>query len=128
MPRAGAAAYLAIATPANHRLDVDFDRFNGADRADLAAARMDLRDIAATEHAFDRNLAHLALPNAAAAWAHTLISTNEDRAALTARAAESISLAQLNGLRPTLTAANAPVERAVTAIRADLGLPPPDTH
>jgi hypothetical protein len=123
-----AAAYLAIATPANHRLDVDFDRFDGADRGDLAAARADLRDIAATEHGFDRNLARLALPPAAAAWARTLVSTNEARVALTARAASSTSLPGLNALRPALVAANAPVERAVTAIRADLALPPPDTH
>ncbi|RAG87237.1 hypothetical protein DN069_01465 [Streptacidiphilus pinicola] len=125
---AAAAAYLAIATPANHRLDADFDRFDGADRGDLAAARADLRDIAATEHAFDRDLARLALPQAAAAWVRPLISANETRADLTARAATSGSLPLLNGLRPRLTAANAPVERAVTGIRADLGLPPPDTH
>jgi hypothetical protein len=123
-----AAAYLAIATPANHRLDADFDRFDGPDRGDLASARADLRDIAATEHAFDHNLARLALPPMAAAWARTLITTNEARADLTARAAASPSLPHLNALRPALTAANAPVERAVTAIRAGLALPPPDTH
>ncbi|WP_042431607.1 hypothetical protein [Streptacidiphilus anmyonensis] len=125
---AGASSYLAITTPANHRLDTDFDRFDGPDHADLAAARADLRDIAVTERAFDHDLARLALPAAAASWAHTLASTNEARAQLTSRAANSTSLARLNDLRPALTSANAPVERAVTALRADLGLPPPDTH
>ena len=123
-----ATAYLALATPANHRLDVDFDRLDGPDRGDLAAARADLHDIAATEHAFDRGLAKLALPKAAAAWVQPLIRANESRVALTTRAARSGSLSQLNALRPALTAANAPVERAVTGIRADLGLPPPATH
>lgn len=125
---AAAAAYLAVATPANHRLDVDFDRLDGSDRGDLPAARADLRDIAATEHAFDRSLARLALPPAAAAAARTLISANEARADLTACAAEATSLPRLDGLRPRLTAANVPVERAVTSTRADLGLPPPETR
>ncbi|MEY9846069.1 hypothetical protein [Streptacidiphilus sp. MAP5-3] len=124
-----AAAYLAIASTGNTRLDRDFDRFNGPDRSDLTASAADLRDIATTEHAFDQRLAHLTLtlPPEAATWARTLIRANEARASLTLRAADSTSLRQLGGLRPSLTAANAPVERAVSAIRATLGLPPPDT-
>jgi hypothetical protein len=37
------------------------------------------------------------------------------------------SLRQLNGYQPRLDAANEPVEQAVTVIRSQLGLPPPDT-
>ncbi|WP_042374608.1 hypothetical protein [Streptacidiphilus neutrinimicus] len=125
---AAAAAYVAIANPANHRLDTDFDRFDGPDRGDLARARTDLRDIAATEHAFDQDLARLELPPAAVTWAQVLVGANEARAALTSRAAANTALPQLNALRPVLSAMNAPVERAVTALRADLRLPPPDTH
>ncbi|MBF9072712.1 hypothetical protein [Streptacidiphilus fuscans] len=122
-----AAAYLAIARTGNARLDKDFDRFSGPDRNQLAASAADLRDIAATEHVFDQHLAQLALPAQAAARAHTLIRANEARASLTLRAADSTTLRQLDSLRPSLTAANAPVERAVSAIRTTLGLPPPDT-
>lgn len=122
-----AAAYLAIATTGNTRLDKDFDRFNGPDRNHITASAADLRDIAATEHIFDQHLAQLTLPAPAAAWAHTLIRANEARANLTLRAADSTTLRQLDSLGPSLTAANAPVERAVSRIRTTLGLPPPDT-
>jgi hypothetical protein len=110
------------ATPAP---DKDFDRFNGLDRNHRTASAAGLRDIAATEHAFDQHLTHLAQPAQAAAWAHTLIRANEARAALTLRAADSTSLLQLDSLRPSLTAANVPAQRAVSAIRATLGMPPP---
>jgi len=122
------AAYLAIATADNERLDTAFDHLDGRDRADLGAARADLRAIAATERDFDRRIARLALPPGASACAKTLTRANEARADLTARAATSPSLKQLHSLRGQLNAANTPVEHAVTALRADLGLPRPDTH
>ena len=122
-----AAAYLSIALAGNKRLDKDFDREHGPDRDNLTAARADLRDIAATERLFDQRLAALALPPGPESWARTLITVNESRAALTSRAAASSSLSQLDSFQPQLTAANVPVEQAVTAIRADLGLPAPDT-
>ncbi|WP_042388267.1 hypothetical protein [Streptacidiphilus melanogenes] len=122
-----AAAYLAIATTGNRRLDADFDHLEDRDHANPPTARADLRDIAATERAFDQQLARLALPSAVEASARTLIRVNETRADLTARAAASTSLGQLHAAQAALTAANAPVERAVAAIRAELGLPPPDT-
>jgi hypothetical protein len=122
-----AAAYLTIANAGNKRLDTDFDRLQGPDRVDLAAARADLRDIAATEHLFDQRLAALKLPPGPEAWAHTLIRVNETRAALTTRAAAGVSPAQLAGYRRPLAAANVPVESAATAIRVELGLPAPDT-
>ncbi|SEL80916.1 hypothetical protein [Streptacidiphilus jiangxiensis] len=121
-----AAAYLAIAEAGNARLDKDVDRFDGPDRGRLTASTADLRDIAATERTFDQRLAQLALPARAAASARSLIAANEARATLTLRAARSTSLRQLEGLRPALTAANAPVERSVRAIRLSLALPPPD--
>ncbi|WP_370110997.1 hypothetical protein [Streptacidiphilus sp. MAP12-33] len=126
--RAAASAYLALAVPANGRLERDFDRFEGPDRGHLAASRADLRDIAATERAFDRGLARLTLPADAAGWARTLVRVNETRADLTVRVAADATSAALDAQRPALTAANVPVERAVTELRADLRLPPPDTH
>jgi hypothetical protein len=122
-----AGAYLRIAVAANKRLDADFDRVQGPDRADLAASAADLRDIAATELQFDRRLAALALPPAPENRAHALIRANEARAALTSQAAASRSAARLGSYQRPLAAENVPVERAAIAIRADLGLPAPDT-
>ena len=122
-----AASYLVIADEGNKRLDTDFDRFDKTDRGDLAASIADLRDIAVTEHRFDQRLDGLTLPAAPAFTARTLITVNEARAALTRQAAAATSMAQLDGYRARLTAADAPVEQAVRAIRAELGLPAPDT-
>ena len=122
-----AAAYLTIANAGNKALDSDFDREQGPDHDNLAAATADLRDVVATEHLFDQRLTALVLPPGPEDWAHTLFTVNEARAALTAQAAASTSLAQLASYQSQLTAANVPVEQAVTAIRAELGLPAPDS-
>jgi len=124
---AAAARYLAIADAGNRRLDTDFDRLTGPDRGSLPAARADLRDAAATERRFDRSLPAIALPSATEAVAHTLFTVNEARAALTTEAASSTGLPQLHVYEQRLSAANRPVEQAVTTIRSQLGLPPPDT-
>jgi hypothetical protein len=124
----GAAAYLAIAREGNSRLEIDFDRLGGPDAANLAAARADLRDAAATEHLFDQRLAALALPAPTDAVARTLVAVNESRAKLTTEAATaSMSPHLLQQYEQRLSAANAPVEQAVTTIRSQLGLPPPAT-
>jgi DNA-binding IclR family transcriptional regulator len=122
-----AAAYLAIAEKFNKQLDHEFDALADAEHDDLTAARTDLREIAATEHAFDQRLAALSLPSGADATARALITANEARAALTMQAAASGTLDQLGGYKTRLTAANAQVERPVRVIRAELGLPAPDT-
>jgi len=124
--RAAAREYLAIARPANRRLDADFDGL-GDDRGNLAAARADLRDAAATERRFDRRLLALDLPPATETVARLLVTANEARARLTTAAAASTSLSQLHRYQPRLTAANQPVEEAVRVIRSQLGLPPPET-
>jgi hypothetical protein len=124
--RKAARSYLAIALPANRRLETDFDGLKDH-RGDLAAATADLRDAAATERQFDRQLLALKLPAATETVAHQLVTTNEARARLTTAAAASTSLAQLHGYEPRLTAANKPVEEAVRVIRNQLGLPPPET-
>jgi hypothetical protein len=125
--KAVARQYLAIAVPANHRLDVDFDGLDDNAHDNLAAAEADLRDAAATERQFDRRLLALTLPPATEAVARLLVTANQGRARLTETAAASTSLSQLRGYRHRLTAANAPVEEAVRAIRSQLGLPPPET-
>lgn len=122
-----AARYLAIALPANRRLEVDFDGLKDHERDDLPAAVADLNAAAATERQFDRNLLSLTLPPAVKAMARLMVSANQARARLSSEAARSTSLAQLRGYQRRLTAANAPVEDAVRVIRDQLGLPPPQT-
>ena len=124
--KAAAHSYLAIALPANRRLDTDFDGLKDH-RGDLAAARADLRDAAATEREFDRRLLALKLPPATEAVARQLVTVNEARARLATAAAASTSLSQLHRYQPRLTAANEPVEDFVRVIRRQLGLPPPET-
>lgn len=125
--RVAAARYLAIARPANRRLDHDFDSFGDSSRDNLAAAKADLRDAAATERKFDRQLLALKLPTAAEAVARIMVTANRSRLQLTETAARSGSLAALRRYAPLLTAANAAVEDAVRVIRDQLGLPPPHT-
>lgn len=122
-----AARYMAIAEPANRRLETDFDGLDRYDHSDLARAQAALRDAAATERRFDRQLLALRLPAAEQRTARLLTAANEARARLTAAAAGARSLTQLRADEPRLTAANAPVEEAVRVIRSQLGLPPPQT-
>jgi hypothetical protein len=124
--KAAARSYLAIARPANRRLETDFDGLDDH-RNDLAAAKADLRDAAATERQFDRRLLALKLPAATETVARLLVTANEARTRLTTVAAASTSLSQLHRYEPRLTAANASVEEAVRVIRSQLGLPPPET-
>jgi hypothetical protein len=124
-----AARYLAIAQPANRRLDHDFDDgIDGPDRDNLAAADADLRDAASTERSFDRQLVLVPLAPDTEAMARILVAVNQSRARLTSEAAASTSLAQLHAYAARLTAANVPVEDAVRVIRSELGLPPPESR
>jgi hypothetical protein len=126
--REAAARYLAIAVPANRRLDHDFDDgVNGADRENLAAARADLRDAAATERRFDRLVLELHLAPDTEAMARRLVTANQSRARLTDMAAEATSLPRLRAFEARLDGANVPVENAVRVIRAELGLPAPES-
>ena len=122
-----AAGYMTIARPANRRLETDLEGIEHRDRNDLAAATADLRDAAATERMFDRQLLAMRLPPATEAVARQLVTANEARARLTDQAATSASLRQLRQYERRLDAANRPVEDAVRVIRSQLGLPPPET-
>ncbi|MDR3031540.1 MAG: hypothetical protein LBV78_00245 [Kitasatospora sp.] len=117
--------YLAIALPANHRLDHEVEGFADHQRSDLAAAEADLRAEAATEHRFDRRLAAIPFPSGITAMARALIVANQSRAAQTGRQARSASLARLHSLAAQHRAADASVEFGVRLIRQALSLPPP---
>jgi hypothetical protein len=125
--KALAARYLAIARAGNKRLEVEFDRLHKEDRLRLAAARRDLREIAATERLFDRRLLGIRFPAATERIAQFLNWVNQARARMTAAAASSPSLARLRADERRLTEANKPVEQAVAILRSQLGLPPPET-
>ena len=122
-----AARYLTIARPANGELDHDFDGLKDNRNRDLAAAAADLRDAAATERRFDGQLIAIAFPPSAERIARLLFAVNQARASLTGTAAAATSWRQLSGYQRRLDEANRPVEDAVTVIRSQLGLPPPDT-
>ena len=125
--RALAARYLAIARPANHRLEVEVDGFRQDRRHDLAKAAADLRAEAATERHFDTQLGRIRFPAAIEAIARRLIRANRSRIALTRREARSASLAELGTFTRRHKAADAAVEVPVKALRKALGLPPPET-
>jgi len=125
--RAMAAKYLAIAQPANRELDHELDGFKDHAKDDLAAARADLRAVAATERQFDRQLIALSFPPRTEPSVRLLYRVNQARATLTSTAAAATSLPELRGYQRRLDAANEPVEDAVRVIRGQLGLPPPDT-
>jgi hypothetical protein len=119
--------YLVIAEAGNRRLEADFGRLEGRDRARLGAASADLADAAATERLFDRRLSAIAFAPVTEKIARLLYRLNQARASRTAVAARSTTLAQLRRRQRRLSEANAAVEEAVRVIRNQLGLPPPST-
>jgi len=123
-----AARYMAIARPANRELDHGFNGFDDHIKdGDLAAARADLRAAVVAERRFDRQLIALSFPPRTEPFVRLLYRVNQARAELTSTAAGATSLRELRGYQRRLDAANEPVEDAVRVIRAQLGLPPPDT-
>ena len=119
--------YLAIADPANHRLEVANDGYKRDERGNLAAAAADLRAEVATETLFDTQLAAIPFPPAIASVARALIQANQRRVGLTARQARSTSLTQLGSFDQRHQAGDAAVEVQVRLIRKALHLPPPST-
>jgi len=125
--KALASRYLAIAVPANHRLDSEVDGFTGHERTDLAVAERDLRAEAATERWFDQRLAKIPFSPRIAGMARALIRANQNRAELTGRQARSDSITALRSFTGRHRAADAAVEAQVRIIRRALDLPPPSS-
>jgi hypothetical protein len=122
-----AGRYLAIARPANHRLDIEVDGYADKLRdGSLAAAESDLQAEAATEHRFDQDLTKIAFPPRVAAIARALIQANQARIVLTERQALSSSRAELLSFATGHRNADAAVEVQVRLIRRALRLPPPE--
>jgi hypothetical protein len=125
--RALASAYLAIAEPANRRLDTEVDGFTDHEHHDLAAAEAALRGEAATERRFDRLLREIQFPPPIATTARALIRANQRPAALTDEQARSSSVARLVSFTGRHRAADAAVEAQVRILRRALRLPPPES-
>lgn len=123
--KALASRYLAIAVPANHRLDSEVDGFTRHEHTDLAVAERDLRAEAATERWFDQRLAKIPFSPGSAGPARALIRANQNRAELTGRQARSATITALQSFTGRHRAADAAVEVQVRVIRRALGLPPP---
>lgn len=121
-----AAAYMAIALPANHRLDKEVASYNDHAHHDLAGAEAALRAEAATERWFDRRLLAIAFPPAVEATARALVRVNNLRIALTSNQARTRTIAELVAYGARHRAADAAVEVKVRIIREQLGLPPPE--
>jgi hypothetical protein len=123
-----AVRYLAIARPANEKLDDEVDGYRDAERdGDLAKARADLRAQVATERGFDRQLLRIRFPGYIATTVRALVRANERRIALTLRQAHATSVSGIRALDRRHKAADAAVETQVRLIRQFLALPPPAT-
>jgi hypothetical protein len=119
--------YLGIASPADHRLDVDNDGYTDAERDSLATARTFLLAEISTERRFDAQLARITFPPPVERQVRALVTANNARIALTQRQARATTLAALRDFDRQHQAADAAVEAPVRRIRAELGLPPPAT-
>jgi hypothetical protein len=89
-----AADYLAIAKPANDRLDDETGAYARDAHRNLAA-RSDLLAEAAKERWCDQHLTKIPLPPPIAATARAMIRANQQRIALTERQARSMSLTEM---------------------------------
>lgn len=125
--KALAARYLAIAVPANRRLDTEVDGYTDDERDDLGAAEADLRAEAATERLFDQHLTEIPFPPGIAEMVQALVRVNQVRATLADQQARSASIAELLSFNSQHRAFDAAVEVEVRLIRRALSLPPPDT-
>jgi hypothetical protein len=119
--------YLAIANPANEKLDHAFDALKHDDHTSLTAAHKDLSAAAVVERAFDRSLLEVAWPVNVEATAQAMVKANEARASITEQAAAAPTLAGVMSYEQDMDVGNQAVERWVDTIRVQLALPPPDT-
>jgi hypothetical protein len=125
--KALARQYLAIARPANHRLDVEVDGYGDHERDDLRAAKKDLREETVTEHHFDAQLLRIPFPAPIERTARALVNSNQVRIGLTEGQARAASLASLRSFDRLHKASDAAVETQARQIRVFLRLPPPAT-
>jgi hypothetical protein len=122
---AAAHRYLAVANPANQRLNNEITTFTTAEHSNLAAARTALKAEVATASQFDRQLAAIKFPAAVEPIAQDVIRANQALGRVTARQARAKTLAALQALDARRTAAATAVEAQVKRLRLALHLPAP---
>jgi len=120
---AAAHRYLAIADPANQKLDDEATAFTAGERSNLAAASAALKAEVATSTQFDRQLAAIKFPAAAEAIAQDVIQANQARGRVLARQARARTLTAMRALDARSAAAGTAAEVQVKRLRVALGLP-----
>lgn len=121
-----AAAYLAVALPANRRLDKENDSYEDNEHDNFVTAKRELRGEIATERRFNAKLLKIDFPADIAAVAWSLAQANNRRIALTERQARAATIVKLRAFDRRHKSADAAVEVQVRIIRTELGLPPPE--
>lgn len=119
-----ASQYTAIATPADQQLAADAAAYTANKARNLTVAEAALTAEAATEQAFDKNLATITFTPQVTAIATALIQANQASAKITAEQARSNSLSQLRSFKRRNDAADAAVRNQVNRLRRALDLPP----
>jgi hypothetical protein len=116
--------FLAIMIPARQQLAADQAAYTAAARrGNLAAAQNALTAEVTSEYTSDTSLALITFPPAVMAIAKALIRADEARATLTAKQAQSTSLAQLRSFNRRADLAGAAVQKEIKLIRAALASP-----
>lgn len=116
--------FLAIMIPARQQLSADQAAYTAdVRRGNIAAAQIALMSEVTSEHAFDTSLAHTTFTPAVTAIAKALIRDNEARATLTAKQAQSTSVAQLRSFNRRVDVAGVAVQKDVKLIRKALTSP-----
>jgi hypothetical protein len=116
--------FLAIMIPARQQLSADQAAYNvDVRRRNVAAAQIALMSEVTSEHTFDASLARITFTPAITAIAKALIRANEARATLTAKQAQSTSLAQLRSFNRRVNVAAVAVQKDVKLIRGALASP-----
>jgi hypothetical protein len=119
--------YLGIASPANRRLEVDNDGYAAAEKDNRVKAERFLRSEVTAEQLFDSELLQIKFPPLVEGQVQALVRANNERIALTQLQARATTLGALRDFDARHKAADAAVEAPVRRIRAELGLPPPET-
>ncbi len=111
--------FTGITGPAGQRMSFDVAAYTESERDDLAVAEAALRAQVTTENALDASLAQFPFPPAIAPTATALIRDDYVLAELTARQAQSSSLAQMRSLDGQVQAAGAVVQSGIALIHKE---------
>lgn len=115
--------YLTILIPATQQLTTDMAAYTASEGKNLTAAEAALTAEVTAERAFDTSLAGIMFPPAVAPVARAVFQADVARANLTARQAQSSSLAQLRSFNHRVQAASAAVQAELALLGKALDTP-----